>query len=324
MSMRSVVILILAALPALACRRGDAAGAILASGHVEAREVRISTKIGGRLTAFPVEEGDVVEAGRELAHVETTDQELALRQAGADRDQAEAQLKLLLAGFREEDIAAAEAQVAQAEADLAGAQRDLDRMQGLLDAGSGTAKSRDDVLTRRDAAAARLEAARETLRKLRSGNRPEEIASARARLASMEARIAQLEQQIRDASVTSPLAGVVTEKIAERGELLPPGSPLCVITDLRDAWLTVYVAEPDLARIRIGQNVDVVTDDGQTRAGRITFVASQAEFTPKNVQTREERVKLVFKVKVGLENADGLFKPGMPSTARIRPSEPAR
>jgi HlyD family secretion protein len=109
----------------------------------------------------------------------------------------------------------------------------------------------------------------------------------------------------------------VTEKIAEAGEILQPSSGLCVITNLDEAWLTVYVAEPDLARLRLGQDVEVKTDDGQTRRGKITFVASRAEFTPKNVQTKDERVKLVFKVKVGLDNKDGLFKPGMPAEARI-------
>ena len=89
------------------------------------------------------------------------------------------------------------------------------------------------------------------------------------------------------------------------------------MTDLAHAWLNVYVAEPDLARLRLGQEAEVVTDDGQTRKGRVSFVASSAEFTPKNVQTRDERVKLVYRVKVALENGDGLFKPGMPADARL-------
>ncbi len=97
-----------------------------------------------------------------------------------------------------------------------------------------------------------------------------------------------------------------------------------MITDLDDAWLTVYVGEPDLGRIRLGQEAEVVTDDGQTRKGKVTFIASKAEFTPKNVQTRDERVKLVYKVKIGLENKDGLFKPGMPAEARLRAADAAR
>ncbi len=91
-----------------------------------------------------------------------------------------------------------------------------------------------------------------------------------------------------------------------------------MVTDLANAWLNVYVSETDLGRIRLDQQASVVTDDGQTRRGRVSFVAAQAEFTPKNVQTRDERVKLVYKVKVALENKDGLFKPGMPAEAHLR------
>lgn len=317
-------LLLLLAAASIACGGRRDPGIVLASGHVEATDVRISTKIGGTLESLPIDEGDKVRRGQELARIDTTDVKLALDQARAERAQADAEVRLRIAGSREEDIATARAQVAQAEADLEGAQKDLDRLQGLLETGSGTAKARDDALSRRDAAAARLEAARETLRKLRAGFRVEEIEQSRARLAAADARIAQLEQQLRDAVVTSPLDGVVTEKVAERGELLAPGARLCVITDLGDAWLTVYVAEPDLARIRIGQPADVVTDDGQKRRGKVTFVASQAEFTPKNVQTRDERVKLVYKVKIGLDNADGLFKPGMPAEAHLRSAEAPR
>ena len=316
----------LAAMVILAACRGDAKkdpNLLTASGHVEATDVRIATKVAGRLQDFGLQEGDAVKSGQVLARIDTTDVTLTLAQARAERQQSAADLQLRRAGSRQEDVAAGAAQVTQAEAELDGAQKDLDRMQGLLDRGSGTPKSRDDARTRRDMAAARLKAARETLARLKNGSRPEEIESARARVGISDARIAQLDQQIQDATVVSPTTGVVTEKIAQAGELLQAGSPLCVITDLADAWLTVYVGEPDLGRIRIGQEADVVTDDGQSRKGRITFVAAQAEFTPKNVQTRDERVKLVYKVKVGLDNQDGLFKPGMPAEARFRVAAPA-
>ena len=102
------------------------------------------------------------------------------------------------------------------------------------------------------------------------------------------------------------------------------GAPLCVVSDLAHAWLTVYVPETDLGRIRIGQEAQVKTDDGQTRKGTVTYISPKAEFTPKNVQTRDERVKLVYRLKVGLDNADGLFKPGMPAEARLTPQGAAR
>jgi HlyD family secretion protein len=303
---------------ATACGKDDPdPNRLVASGHVEATDVRISTKVGGRLEFFPLQEGDAITTGQVLGRLETVDTELAITQGKAERSAAEAELNLRLAGPAREEIGQAQANVERAQADLSGAQKDLDRMQGLLDRGSGTTKARDDARTRRDVAAATLEGQREVLRRLKAGSRREEIAAARARVATGDAAIAQLEQRLRDATITSPLAGVVTEKLAEPGELLQPGSPLCVVTDLAHAWVTVYVPGPELARLRMGQTATIVTDDGQTRPGRITYIAAQAEFTPKNVQTRDERVKLVYEVKLALDNLDGLFKPGMPAEARL-------
>ena len=304
-----------------ACQTARDPSLIVASGHVEATDVRVGAKVPGRVATLRFQEGDAVSAGQELAQIDTTDVRLALRQARAERAQAEADLRLRVAGPRKEDIADVEAQLGGAQADYEGAQKDLDRMQGLLDSGSGTTKSRDDARTRRDVLAARIKSLRETLGKLRAGTRAEEIDSARARLQAMEARIAQLEQQEQDATLLAPLAGVVTEKVAEVGELLQVGSPVVVITDLKEPWLTVYVAALDLPKLRLGQAADVVTDDAQTRKAKITFIASRAEFTPKNVQTRDERVKLVYKIKVRLPNDDGLFKPGMPAEARFHAPE---
>lgn len=306
------------ALVGAGCGRVGDTATIVASGHVEATDVRLSTKVAGRLEAFSLQEGDVFAVGQTLGRIDTTDARLALQQAKADRDQAAAELRLRVAGARAEDIAELEAQVASVASDLDGAQKDLDRMQGLLDRGSGTTKSRDDARVHRDVVAHRLEGMRQSLGRMKAGSRPEELDAARARVASADARMAQLDQQIQDATVVSPVAGVVTEKIADQGELLQAGSALCVITALADAWLTVYVSETDLGRIRIGQEAEVRTDDGQSRKGKVTFIASKAEFTPKNVQTRDERVKLVYRVKVGLDNKDGVFKPGMPAEARLQ------
>ncbi len=312
---------LLLAIPALsACGRTPDAGQIVASGHVEATEVMVSTKVAGNLEQLSVDEGSLVKAGQQLARIDTTDTRLALAAARAERQLAAAELRMRVTGSRVEDIREAEAQVVRAEADLEGSQKDLDRMEGLLGAGSGTTKARDDARTRRDVAKATLDGARERARRLKAGSRPEEIDGARARVAAAEARIAQLEQQLADAVILSPLAGVVTQKLAEQGELTARGTGIVVVTDLEHAWLNAYLSEPELARIRLGQQAHVVTDDGQTRQGRLSFVASRAEFTPKNVQTRDERVKLVYRIKVALENADGLFKPGMPATARLLPA----
>ncbi len=319
---RCLPLSILAAFGAASCGAPARSAAIVAAGHVEATDVHISAKVGGRLIEAPLKEGDVVKAGALIARLSTTDVEIVVRQAAAERAQAGAELRLRLAGARKEDIAEMEAQIRATQADIAGAQLDLDRMQGLLDRGSGTTKARDDAGTRRNVLAARLGAQQQSLARLQSGSRPEEIEAARARVESIDARIAQLQQQISDARVMSPVDGVLTSRVAEPGEQLQVGSPICVITQLTEAWLTVYVTDLDLARIRIGQEAVVRIDGGQTRKGRLTYIASKAEFTPKNVQTRDERIKLVYRVKVGLDNADGFFKPGMPAEATFAPIGP--
>jgi len=316
-------LLVLAATLAAGCSAKVPDAHIVAAGHVEATDVHISAKVGGRLLEAPLKEGDAVKAGEMISRQSTTDAEILLRQATAERGQAAAELRLRLAGARAEDIAEMEAQIRATEADLAGAQLDLDRMQGLLDRGSGTEKARDDARTRRAILEARLAAQKQSLERLHAGARPEEIESARARVAALDARIAQFQQQIDDALLASPVDGILTSRVAEPGEQLQMGSPICVITKLSEAWLTVYVTDTDLARIRIGQEATVTTDGGQTRQGRLTYIASKAEFTPKNVQTRDERVKLVYRVKVGLDNADGFFKPGMPAEATFVPVDAA-
>jgi len=315
-TLRTVAVpLLLAA--AIGCKAGHDPSTIVASGHVEATRVRVSTKVAGRLESLKVAEGDKLADGQEIGRIDVVDLRIALQRAVAQRDQQAAELRLQLAGPRREDVAELTAQIKSVEIDLADANRNLERMQALLDRGSGTTKARDDAQARRDMAAAKLASMKEALARLLAGSRSEEKDAARARVAAAEAQIAQLEQQIKDAVIVSPLAGVVTEKIAEAGELMQTGSPLAEVTNLADAWLNVYLPEADLGRIRIGQDAEVTTDGGQKRGGKVSFVASQAEFTPKNVQTKDERVKLVYKVKVTLDNADGLFKPGMPAEASI-------
>jgi HlyD family secretion protein len=317
MMKQATILLILVTVGMTGCRERSPGGEIPSSGYVEATQVRASTKVGGTIAFLAVEEGDRVQAGQLLARLDSVDVVLALNAARGDRGQAAADLRLRMAGTRAEEVREAAAQLDRAQADLDGADRDLVRMQALLDAGSGTEKTRDDARTRRDLARATRDAAREQFQKRKNGSRPEEIEAARARLASAEARVAQLEQQRNDTSIESPRSGVLTERLVEAGELITAGAGICVITDLEHPWLTAYIGERDLGRIRLGETAEVVTDDGRRRTGTISFISDRAEFTPRNAQTRLEREKLVFRVKVSLENKDGLFKPGMPAEARF-------
>jgi len=313
----TVFILVLV-LAAIGCRKADENGTIRASGHIEATEVRLAAKVGGRLLEAPLEEGDPITAGRLVARFETVDAEHRLAQARANVEAADAQLRLLLAGSRAEDLRRAEDQMAQAQAELDAARRDFERLSGLADRGSATEKSRDDAATRQEVAERAVAAARAQLDKLVAGPRRQEIEAARAQRASAEAMVAAVEQQITDATVLAPTDGVVTTRVAEPGEVLPPGATIAVLTDLARPWLTVWIDEPSLSHIGLGQGVNV-SIDGSDRIfeGTVTFISPVAEFTPKNVQTPDERAKLVFRVKVRLANPEGIFKPGMPADAHF-------
>ena len=321
-----------ALLPATACHEAPPADRIRVSGYVEATEIQVAAEVGGRLLERRVSEGDRAAPGDLLARLDTADVTLALTRATAERQAADAQLRLLLAGARAEDIRQADAQRAAAEADLAAASRelaaaeqDLQRFDALIASNSGVQKQRDDAAARRDVAgdrvrgaAERARAASEALARLKAGARPEEIDAARARLAVADAQIATLDKALRDASVTAPSGGLVTQTLADPGELLAPRVPVLVLADLDHVWANVFVDEPYVPRVALGQSATLFTDAGGPGiAGTVTFISPKAEFTPRNVQTAEERSKLVFRIKVSVDNRGGVLKQGMPVEAEI-------
>jgi HlyD family secretion protein len=264
-----------------------------------------------------VEEGDAVAQGAVIAVLDTVDLALVRSQNAADRDQARANLALVAAGSRKEDVGAARAVVAQRRADLDGAQKELARQETLLERGLGAQKAVDDARVRRDMAKAAVDAASENLARLVKGARPEEIAGARAAYARAQARLEASAEQVGDGVIRSPLAGVVTAKLVESGEYVSAGTGVVVVSDIRHPWLTVFVDGADLPKVKVGSTAKVLTDahGDKGRTGRVTYVSPTAEFTPRNVQTRDERAKLVYRVKILLDNADGTFKAGMPADA---------
>jgi HlyD family secretion protein len=258
--------------------------------------------------------------------------QLAIDRARAEQASAEAQLRLVQAGARVEDLRQSESQIetarseaAAARAELRSAEQDLDRFETLLKNNSGSRKQRDDAATRRDVARdrvsqsdSRVKTAEEAQAKLRAGARPEEIDAARARVTVVAAQIASLEKGLHDATLTSPIAGLVTEKLVEVGEVIAPRAPALVVVDLDRAWADVFVPEPTVPLIRIGQQAMVFTDAGGAGlAGAIAYISPKAEFTPRNVQTAEERSKLVYRVRINVDNKDGVLKQGMPVEAEI-------
>ena len=318
---------------AAACRKDAPADRMRVSGHVEADDIQLAAEEAGRVLTLDVTEGVRVTAGQIVARLDTRDTELAIVRAQADRAQADAQLRLLLAGSRSQDIqqaaaqaTAAGAEVGAAASELAAAQADLDRYEALLRANAGSRKARDDAQTRRDVARERLRAAQERARgaaqsasRVRAGARREEIDAARARLASVDAQIATLEKARKDATVVAPVGGIVTSKLVNIGELVAPRAPLVVITDLDHAWGEVFVDEPLVPRLALGQTATLFTDAGGAGLpGTVTYISPKAEFTPRNVQTSEERSRLVYRVKVSVDNRKGVLKAGMPVEAELK------
>ena len=232
--------------------------------------------------------------------------------AAADRDRAwqafevarmqersaREQLGLVQAGPRPEQVEAARAEVRQARERLA-----------LLEAGP-----RPDQVA---AAAAEVRAARQRLALLEAGPRPGQVDTARAQLAAAEAALVQARARLADARLESPMDGVVLRKNLEPGATASPGVPIVTLIDPSDLWVRAYVPETDLGRVRVGQPARISVDafPGLAFEGRVTEVAAEAEFTPRNVQTQKERVNLVFRVKVAIANPDGRLKPGMPADA---------
>ncbi len=315
-----------------ACAPAGDPNLLRVSGHVEATEVRLAPEMGGRVLTLEVKEGDRVEAGARILTIDATDLGLAIARAVTEKASAEAQLRLVRASARSEDVRQAEAQVSAARADvssakveLAAAVEDLQRFEMLLARKSGAQKPRDDAAARRDLAQSRVEAAEQRVTlaetgvaRVKAGARQEEVDVAQSRIATTAAAIATLEDQMKDATLVSPVAGIVTEKLTEAGEVIAPRAPVVVITDLDHAWADVYVPEPAIPRIRTGQAAMLFTDAGGAGLpGTVSYISPKAEFTPRNVQTSEERAKLVYRIRIAVDNTAGVLKQGMPVDAEL-------
>ncbi|BBM70101.1 HlyD family secretion protein [Rhodothermus marinus] len=291
------------------------------SGTIEATEVQLAARTTGEIVQFFVDEGDRVARGQPLVCQDTTQLALQLRQAEADVAAARANLALLEAGARSEDLEQAEARLQQAETRLEQARRDAARLEALHAQGSATDRQLEDARLQLRLAEAEYRAAQAQLEKLRHLARPEELAVARARVAQAEARRDLLRRQLDDACLEAPIDGIVSRRVADPGELAAPGSVLLTLVRLDTVYVQLYIPEPLIGAVQYGQPVTVRVDTWPDRTfeGRVTYISPEAEFTPRNVQTKEDRTRLVFRIKVTLPNPEGLLKPGMPADATLQP-----
>ena len=284
------------------------------SGTIECTQVRVAPEVGGRLATLLLKEGDSVTNGQVLATIDPLAYKLRRDESLAAQTLAQAQLDLMLAGSRDEDILRARAQVREAKSLADTAVRDSQRIESLFAQGSVTLKQRDDAAASVERTSAALAATEQQLSRLVKGNRQEDIRAAQAAVDLAKTRLAQAEKTLADCVIYAPLSGVITLKSAEPGEMVASGTPVATLSRLDEVWLSLYLPETRLHDVVIGQKVTVRVDGATERhEGTVTFISPEAEFTPRNVQTPDERVKLVYRIKVTLPNPTGVFKPGMPA-----------
>lgn len=285
------------------------------SGNVEAHESLVGFKVSGRIVELPIEEGQTVTSGQLLARLDGDDLQQQVALDAATKNVREQQLKLSQAGARVQDVRAAEQAVVDARADLAQKQKDWARYEELYKKDEISGQTRDQAATNATRAAANLARQEQMLYELREGTRREQIAIDRASVRQADAAVGVSRVRANYATLRAPQAGVVLVRQAELGEVVQPGTPVATLADLDHPWVRVYLPETELAQLKLGQTVAVGTDSqpGKRYAGRVAFISAEAEFTPKSVQTEKERVTLVYRVKVDVENPNHELKPGMPA-----------
>ncbi len=300
-------------------RRAAQAQFMKLSGNIEAHESLVSFKVTGRVIDLPIEEGQTLKTGDLVARLDDADyrQQVAIDQATMQVRRR--QLALGLAGSRSQDIEAGRLAVLDAQADLVQRRQDLARYQALYEKDEIAAQVRDQAATAVTRAQATYDRAKQAYSELLEGTRKEQLAVDRANVRQAQQNLNMAQVLLGYTVLRAPFNGVILVRQAELGEVVAPGAPIVTLADLEHIWVRVYVPETDLGRVHWGEDVAVRTDTfpGKNYHGRISFISSEAEFTPKSVQTEKERVTLVYRVKVDVDNPNFELKPGMPADVFI-------
>jgi len=298
---------------------GNNNGNIVASGNIEATNIIVSSQVAGKVIRILKDEGAKLNKGDTVIIIDTETYELKLQEALASKDYAEAQFNLLKKGARSEDVNQAEENLKQAEISFELAEKDKERMENLYQSQTITKKQYDDAIANYEINLARLNAAKENLQKIKNLSRPEEIKQAEANLTRTIAIVNLLKKNLNDCYVTSPSSGFITKKFIEAGETAGIMSSLFQVADLSSVEIVIYIRETELGEVKLGQKAEISIDTypDKVYSGKVIYISPEAEFTPKNIQTKEERTKLVFAIKIKIENPNFELKDGMPADAEI-------
>jgi HlyD family secretion protein len=282
-------------LAALAGCGGKKSQGFAGSGTLEATEVTVAAQTAGQILRLWKDEGDTVAAGDTLALIDVEKLMLQRRQLLASVEEIRANRRPVAETVR------------QAADNYENIEKSYRRIDALFEEHTATQQQRDDAHTKYQVAESQLESAKA------------QGATLDAREATVRASIALLDRQIRDGAVIAPLAGIVTEKYVESGEVVGAGSAVFKIADTRRFWMKVYVSEQDLGLFAVGSAAEVRVDaHREPLSGVVSWVSPQAEFTPKNVETKDARAELVYAVKVAIENPPGALKIGMPAEVHLK------
>ncbi|MFT3762107.1 MAG: efflux RND transporter periplasmic adaptor subunit [Pseudoxanthomonas sp.] len=304
------------ALPACGRNNGDA---LVLHGNVDIRQVSLAFDGSGRVGEMKVDEGDAVKAGQVLATLDTQTLALQAEQAQAQIGVQQQNLLRLKNGARPQELAQARSSLSAAQAEAARAQKDLARLQDIADNTSGRGVSAQELDRSRAAvqvANAQAAQQQDALRLTEIGPRKEDIAAAEAQLKASEAQLALLQHQVSQGQLIAPSDAVVRSRLLEPGDMATPQRPAYALALTEPKWVRVYVGEPDLGKVKPGQSARVTTDSAPDKpiAGKVGYISSVAEFTPKSVQTEELRTSLVYEVRVIVEDKDNALRLGQPAT----------
>ncbi len=292
-------------------------------GNVDIRTVNLSFRVAGRLSSLSVDEGDSVKAGMIVAKLDPAPYLNALNEAFSAVKTAQAQLDLLQAGYREEEIAQARSTVNQRQEAFIYAENFYKRLQRLWPSGAVSADDLDNARTTRNQAQAALELAKHQLDQYQNGNRKQQIDQAKGNLAQARASADQASLNLMDTDLRAPANGVILTRVVEPGTMLAAGDTVLNLSLVRPVWIRAYVDELNLHRAIPGAPVQIFTDARPEKpySGKIGFVANTAEFTPKSVETPQLRTDLVYRLRIIVNDPDDALRQGMPVTLRFPASQ---
>lgn len=318
------VIVILAAAAGLFIFRKEQAksGKLTYYGNIDIRQVQLAFYATGRVLNMSLKEGDSVSAGQLVAELDADRYESGLANAAAQVEMQKQVVARYHAGSRPEEIAEAQARVRAGEATLKDAQQNQVRLQALAKEQFVSQQQLDNAETSVQVAAADLDASRQAAALAVEGPRKEDVAAAEAQLKAYEAALTLARQELSDTKLYAPTNGIIQNRILEPGDMASPQQPVYTLALNNPIWVRAYVPEPDLGRLVEGMAAEITTDSfpGKKYNGWIGYISPTAEFTPKQVETTDLRTRLVYQMRVYVDNPQNELRLGMPATVRVLPN----